>query len=368
MGATKIMVIRHAEKPGSYNGVQYAGVNNLGTLAGDDGAKHLVTLGWERAGALVTLFAAPWGPKTPSLATPQFLFASDPIAKHDDDTSDEGPSQRPYETLTALAAKLSLSIDTSHGKNHYAKMVKSALACEGVVLIAWQHEDIALTAKTGGPGISQEILAQTETTGTFNIPTSWPTGPAGARYDLVFVFDRPSGSGPITGFTLAPSNCWRVTFRNIRGRTIPPAPSLVLGSNGLRPTSHRCRIRHAQRTNIRSAGPPLHAGREVTRAAAGKAWQTDRRRRSRQSRPPRARVCIARRRTARAIGTRRRRSPSRDRRRSRPGDQRPPGVAQGRPRHHRQRHGADGADGERMQSNEWRQPLQHFVEAEQTEP
>ena len=46
MGATKIMVIRHAEKRGSYNGAQYAGVNNLGTVAGDDGAKHLVTLGW----------------------------------------------------------------------------------------------------------------------------------------------------------------------------------------------------------------------------------------------------------------------------------------------------------------------------------
>ena len=119
MGATKIMVIRHAEKPGSYNGAQYAGVNNLGTVAGDDGTKHLVTLGWERAGALVTLFAAPWGPKTPSLATPQFLFASDPIFKHDDDTSDEGPSQRPYETLTALAAKLSLTIDASHGKNQH---------------------------------------------------------------------------------------------------------------------------------------------------------------------------------------------------------------------------------------------------------
>src|SRR5277367_1364041 len=95
MGATKIMVIRHGEKPGSYHGVQYAGVNNLGTVAGADGAKHLVTLGWERAGALVTLFAAPWGPKTPWLATPQFLFASDPIAKHDDGPSDEGPSERP---------------------------------------------------------------------------------------------------------------------------------------------------------------------------------------------------------------------------------------------------------------------------------
>ena len=201
MGATKIMVIRHGEKPGSYNGQQYAGVNNLGTVAGNDATKHLVTLGWERAGALVTLFAPPWGPK-PSLATPQFLFASDPTARHDDDAGDEGPSQRPYETLTALAAKLNLSIDTSHGKNHYAKMMTSALACDGAVLIAWQHEDIPLTTKTGGAGISQEILTQTETTGTFNIPTSWSTGPAGARYDLVFVFDRPSGNGPITGFTL----------------------------------------------------------------------------------------------------------------------------------------------------------------------
>src|ERR1700761_5521162 len=202
MGATKIMVIRHGEKPGSYNGTQYAGVNNLGTVAGDDGAKHLVTLGWERTGALVTLFAPPWGPKTPSLATPQFLFASDPIAKHGDDTSDEGPSERPYETLTALAAKLSLSIDASHGKNHYAKMVTSALACDGVVLIAWQHQDIALKAKVAA-GISQEILTQTGTASTFNVPTHWPTDPAGAaRYDLVFVFDRPGGDGPITSFTL----------------------------------------------------------------------------------------------------------------------------------------------------------------------
>jgi hypothetical protein len=63
------------------------------------------------------------------------------------------------------------------------------------VLIAWQHEDIALTTKTGDPGISQEILTQTGTAGTFNIPTSWPTGPLGGRYDLVFVFDRPSGNG-----------------------------------------------------------------------------------------------------------------------------------------------------------------------------
>jgi len=104
--------------------------------------------------------------------------------------------------LTALAAKLELTIDISHGKNHYAEMVTSALACDGTVLIAWQHEDIALTTNTGAAGISQEILSQTGNDGTFDIPKTWPDGTAGARYDLVFVFDRPKGSGPITGFTL----------------------------------------------------------------------------------------------------------------------------------------------------------------------
>jgi len=79
-------------------------------------------------------------------------------------------------------------------------MVKAALACDGVVLIAWQHEDIALTAKTGVPGISQEILTQTGTSGTLGVPTTWP----GDRYDLVFVFDRPSGTGPVTAFALFP--------------------------------------------------------------------------------------------------------------------------------------------------------------------
>jgi hypothetical protein len=199
MGATKIMVIRHAEKPGSYNNVSYFGVDAVGSVSGAAGKEHLVTLGWERAGALVGLFAPPHGPKTPRLATPQFLFASDPAAQPDDVAGDEGPSQRPYETLTALAASLGKTIDTSHRKSHYAKMVKAALDCDGVVLIAWQHEDIPLT-KAGRPGISQEILTQTGTPGTLGVPTTWP----GDRYDLVFVFDRPSGTGPITAFTIFP--------------------------------------------------------------------------------------------------------------------------------------------------------------------
>jgi len=209
MGATKIMVIRHGEKPGTYNGQAYDGVDATGDTCGSSGAEHLVTLGWERAGGLVTLFAPPWGPKSPTLAIPQFLFASKPTAADDDDGSDgDGPSQRPYETITAVAAALGtggtpMTINQGFAKKDYKDMVAAAVACQGVVLISWQHQDIPWVDKKGKPGISQRILLETGTVGNpFNIPQSWPSGPAGVRYDLVWVFDRPSGSGPITGFTL----------------------------------------------------------------------------------------------------------------------------------------------------------------------
>jgi hypothetical protein len=65
-------------------------------------------------------------------------------------------------------------------------MVAAAVACEGVVLISWQHEDIPWVDGKGKPGISQRILMETGTIGNpFRIPQSWP-----------------SGSGPITDFTL----------------------------------------------------------------------------------------------------------------------------------------------------------------------
>jgi hypothetical protein len=216
MGATRIMVIRHAEKPGTYNGTSFFGVNPTGDIAGKDGSKQLITTGWQRAGALVTLFAPPWGPK-PGLATPASLFASDPESNGSNEADDSGPSQRPYETLTPLAATLGLSIDVHYKKSHYDKMVTKALSRDGAVLIAWQHEDIALLTKDKQPGISQSILTQTQTSAKkFNIPQSWPSGPQGARYDLIFVFDRPAGEGPIINFSL-------VAQMLLSGDTPPPS-------------------------------------------------------------------------------------------------------------------------------------------------
>jgi hypothetical protein len=196
MGASTIMIVRHAEKPDTYNGQAYNGVNTLATVCGKQGSEDLVTLGWERVGGLVTLFAPPWGPK-PGLVKPQTLFAADPTKDKDDKDKgkDSEPSQRPYETLTAVAAALGanatqpMPINTSFSKEHYDQMVTAALACNGTVLIAWQHEDI--------PSIGQSILKQTKTTNV-KIPTTW----SGKRYDLVWVFNRPSGSGPMISFSI----------------------------------------------------------------------------------------------------------------------------------------------------------------------
>lgn len=200
-GATKIMVIRHAEKPDTYNGQPYNGVDVYGSTCGSGGWEHLVTLGWQRAGGLVTLFAPPWGPKTPTLGKPQYLYAANP---DDNSRKSNGPSQRPYETLGPVAAALGLTINKNFGKKDFKDMVKDAVAQPGVVLISWQHEDIPLEDAGGGNGISHYILKETGTQGTLGVCNSWPKGPNGARYDLVFVFDRPTGEGPITSFTLYP--------------------------------------------------------------------------------------------------------------------------------------------------------------------
>lgn len=102
IAATRIMVIRHAEKPGTYDGLSYAGVQAAGTKD----KESLVTLGWERAGGLVGLFAPPWGPAA-GLAVPASLFAADPADKsHHAGAGEDEPSQRPYQTITALAARL----------------------------------------------------------------------------------------------------------------------------------------------------------------------------------------------------------------------------------------------------------------------
>ncbi|MBY0574390.1 MAG: hypothetical protein K2P84_11985, partial [Undibacterium sp.] len=157
--ASKIMVIRHAEKPDQENaspyGVDSKGVQNFECLLVD---------GWQRAGAITCLFAPARGSlQSALLATPQVLFATGE-AKHSE-------SKRPHETIKPLSQKLNLPINADFLKDDYSNMVNAVMASAGVVLIAWQHQDI--------PAIANQIL------GNSSAPQKWP----GDRFDMVWVFD-----------------------------------------------------------------------------------------------------------------------------------------------------------------------------------
>ena len=166
--AVKIMVIRHAEKPRDGD----SGVDDLGEMS-----KHDLTVrGWQRAGALACLFAPTQGLlQDARLARPGFLFAS--AASGDASIDDASRSPRPKETIKPLAQKLQLEIDLRFSKGQEQEVARAAQACDGVVLIAWQHEAIHSIANAIlGDGIS---------------PQNWPDN----RFDVVYVFTLDTSTG-----------------------------------------------------------------------------------------------------------------------------------------------------------------------------
>jgi hypothetical protein len=163
--ANKIMVIRHAEKPSDDNSVKGVSVD------GAPDPEQLAVRGWQRSGALVRFFAPLNGTFVDQrLATPRVIFASS-VGKH-------SKSLRPQHTVLELTAVLKLVLMLSHPKGDEAALVTDAVAANGPVLIAWEHEAI--------PDIANRILGNGRT-----CPQKWP----GSRFDLVWVFDRQIGSG-----------------------------------------------------------------------------------------------------------------------------------------------------------------------------
>jgi len=160
MPATKIMLIRHAEKPSDDGTV--VGV----TAAGAVDPEELVVRGWQRSGALVRFFAPRDGKfSDPRLAQPSTIFAA-AAGKH-------SKSLRPQHTVLELSKELKLSLDLRFPKGGEDDLVKAAIVAAGSVLIAWEHEAI--------PEIANQILGNSTT-----CPQKWP----GSRFDLVWIFDR----------------------------------------------------------------------------------------------------------------------------------------------------------------------------------
>ena len=168
--ATKIMLIRHAEKPPANPPPHGVNAN------GDHDKESLTTLGWQRAGALVVLFAPSIGPfQNLAIATPATIYASH-LAKG-------SGSERPQETVTPLIAKLGtrVAVNFNFAKGQEKEVAASAQACSGVVLICWEHEDI--------PKITRHFpISKNNKT---PLPADWPDD----RYDVVWIFDLDSAGG-----------------------------------------------------------------------------------------------------------------------------------------------------------------------------
>jgi hypothetical protein len=162
--ATKIMLIRHGEKP--TDNPPSAGVGE----SGNQDPEELSVRGWQRAGALIRFFAPRDGVfANAGLATPDSIFASG-IGQH-------SHSLRPQHTLSPLARALGKAVNVSHLKGEEIPLAQDVLSAGGVVLISWQHERI--------PAIANQILGS-----DLVCPQIWPSD----RFDLVWILDAlPDG-------------------------------------------------------------------------------------------------------------------------------------------------------------------------------
>ena len=177
MSALTLLIIRHAEKPGeSWPG---SGL----TVNGVPDAKSLVIRGWQRAGSWSALFGA--GLSSLDYPAPSVIYAADPNA-----TTGDEPSQRPYETVVPLAARLGLPLDTKFALGHEADLAKTIVGQTAVALVAWEHKAIA-----------RDLLpAITDHKSLPGMPTKWD----GTRFDVVLRFDRTSPEAPWSFRQLCP--------------------------------------------------------------------------------------------------------------------------------------------------------------------
>jgi broad specificity phosphatase PhoE len=156
MAATKILIMRHGEKP---------------DVAGDI---NLSPAGLARAKQLVSYIPTTFG-------RPQFLFA----------TQQSKDSNRPVETLEPLSQSISVDIDSAFADHQYrdlaAALLKNQKYDRASVLICWHHEKI--------PKLSYALGASSGT-----VPDPWDDN----VYNLVLVLDFTVAGGPSVSQVLEP--------------------------------------------------------------------------------------------------------------------------------------------------------------------
>jgi broad specificity phosphatase PhoE len=163
--ATKIMIVRHGEKPDKRDGI--FGVTTRGRSNKDD----LSIRGWQRAGALVRFFNPAGGHFVHRhLARPDIIIAAAP--------SGGSRSRRSIHTVESVARSIGKRVRSRWSKGEEDKLVDDLLTARGVVLVAWEHRAIV--------DIANRILGSRSRS-----PQKWPD----ARFDVVWIFDRQPRRG-----------------------------------------------------------------------------------------------------------------------------------------------------------------------------
>jgi hypothetical protein len=165
--STTIYLIRHGEKPAATpppNGV---------TADGEIDPHSLSTRGWQRAGALMTLFAPLDNQFRAGFMSPVRVVAP----KYTDPTAPAG-NERTHQTIHSIKHQLGLSVETpcKVGEETSSKLGQYLAAKGGVTLVCWEHDGL----QPIGKGIAPDA----------DIPP-WD----GTRFDVVWVFASDTGPG-----------------------------------------------------------------------------------------------------------------------------------------------------------------------------
>ena len=166
-----VIILRHAEK--QLGDQPPRGV----ALDGSQDPESLTVRGWQRAGALLGLFVPRSGDAV--IAAPTHLFASR-VGESETD------SRRPIETLEPLSQRLGIPIGDAFMKDQLADLVAAIRACDGPVLVAWEHKRIP-------------PLAALLTNGLAGLPSVWPDD----RFDVLWIIE-PDHAGLAYGFRQVP--------------------------------------------------------------------------------------------------------------------------------------------------------------------
>jgi broad specificity phosphatase PhoE len=156
MPPTRIMLVRHAEKPEKDD-------EGVGSEGRHD-SRDLVVRGWQRAGALARFFAPVEGRwRHAGIEPPRRIFAASGAG---------GRSKRSHETATPLADLVRIDIDDAYSTGDEGALAATIMSGEGPVLVVWEHKAIA-------------AIVDRLTGGAVKAP-AWPDD----RFDMVLVLDR----------------------------------------------------------------------------------------------------------------------------------------------------------------------------------